>query len=163
MRSTPATAQQTAWSEGTAAPTTSRSAKVPRSPINGPRSVRDRRGGLTLCSCAPREVRPRGSMETVRRSRAPNVLQGESNSRHLDIFSFFSVSRKPRKRGLIRPHLRGNSVSSVLLVGLSFIRPPLIMLSVDGFRASYLKKGNSVIPNMHKLSTFPPPTSCFRS
>uniref|UniRef100_A0AAQ4PNS6 SMB domain-containing protein n=1 Tax=Gasterosteus aculeatus aculeatus TaxID=481459 RepID=A0AAQ4PNS6_GASAC len=32
-----------------------------------------------------------------------------------------------------------------------FIRPPLIMLSVDGFRASYLKKGNSVIPNMHKL------------
>ncbi|XP_010789050.1 ectonucleotide pyrophosphatase/phosphodiesterase family member 2-like [Notothenia coriiceps] len=33
-----------------------------------------------------------------------------------------------------------------------FIRPPLIMLSVDGFRASYLKKGNSVIPNIHKLS-----------
>ncbi|KAG8004828.1 Ectonucleotide pyrophosphatase/phosphodiesterase family member 2, partial [Nibea albiflora] len=33
-----------------------------------------------------------------------------------------------------------------------FIRPPLIMLSVDGFRASYLKKGKSVIPNMHKLS-----------
>uniref|UniRef100_A0A8C9XRG0 Ectonucleotide pyrophosphatase/phosphodiesterase 2 n=1 Tax=Sander lucioperca TaxID=283035 RepID=A0A8C9XRG0_SANLU len=34
-----------------------------------------------------------------------------------------------------------------------FIRPPLIMLSVDGFRASYLKKGNSVTPNIHKLST----------
>uniref|UniRef100_A0A8C9XN80 Ectonucleotide pyrophosphatase/phosphodiesterase 2 n=1 Tax=Sander lucioperca TaxID=283035 RepID=A0A8C9XN80_SANLU len=33
-----------------------------------------------------------------------------------------------------------------------FIRPPLIMLSVDGFRASYLKKGNSVTPNIHKLS-----------
>uniref|UniRef100_A0A7N6B281 SMB domain-containing protein n=1 Tax=Anabas testudineus TaxID=64144 RepID=A0A7N6B281_ANATE len=32
-----------------------------------------------------------------------------------------------------------------------FIRPPLIMLSVDGFRASYLKKGKSVIPNIHKL------------
>ncbi|XP_055013525.1 ectonucleotide pyrophosphatase/phosphodiesterase family member 2-like [Boleophthalmus pectinirostris] len=32
-----------------------------------------------------------------------------------------------------------------------FIRPPLIMLSVDGFRASYLKKGRSVIPNLHKL------------
>uniref|UniRef100_A0A3Q3JSX3 SMB domain-containing protein n=1 Tax=Monopterus albus TaxID=43700 RepID=A0A3Q3JSX3_MONAL len=34
-----------------------------------------------------------------------------------------------------------------------FIRPPLIMLSVDGFRASYLKKGKSVIPHMHKLRT----------
>uniref|UniRef100_A0A3Q2PGR3 Ectonucleotide pyrophosphatase/phosphodiesterase 2 n=1 Tax=Fundulus heteroclitus TaxID=8078 RepID=A0A3Q2PGR3_FUNHE len=32
-----------------------------------------------------------------------------------------------------------------------FIRPPLIMLSVDGFRASYLKKGPFVIPNLHKL------------
>uniref|UniRef100_A0A4W6BM90 Ectonucleotide pyrophosphatase/phosphodiesterase 2 n=1 Tax=Lates calcarifer TaxID=8187 RepID=A0A4W6BM90_LATCA len=32
-----------------------------------------------------------------------------------------------------------------------FIRPPLIMLSVDGFRASYLKKDKSVIPNIHKL------------
>uniref|UniRef100_A0A8D3DK92 SMB domain-containing protein n=1 Tax=Scophthalmus maximus TaxID=52904 RepID=A0A8D3DK92_SCOMX len=32
-----------------------------------------------------------------------------------------------------------------------FIRPPLIMLSVDGFRASYLKKSKSVIPNIHKL------------
>lgn len=35
----------------------------------------------------------------------------------------------------------------------SFVRPPLIMLSVDGFRASYLKKGQSIIPNIHKLST----------
>ncbi|XP_076027638.1 autotaxin-like isoform X2 [Genypterus blacodes] len=34
-----------------------------------------------------------------------------------------------------------------------FIRPPLIMLSVDGFRASYLKKGRSVIPNIEKLRT----------
>uniref|UniRef100_A0A8C7Z032 Ectonucleotide pyrophosphatase/phosphodiesterase 2 n=1 Tax=Oryzias sinensis TaxID=183150 RepID=A0A8C7Z032_9TELE len=34
-----------------------------------------------------------------------------------------------------------------------FIRPPLIMLSLDGFRASYLKKGKSVIPNIHKLRT----------
>ncbi|XP_056154936.1 ectonucleotide pyrophosphatase/phosphodiesterase family member 2 [Lampris incognitus] len=32
-----------------------------------------------------------------------------------------------------------------------FIRPPLIMLSLDGFRASYMKKGRSVIPNMEKL------------
>ncbi|XP_072304427.1 autotaxin-like isoform X2 [Eucyclogobius newberryi] len=32
-----------------------------------------------------------------------------------------------------------------------FIRPPLIMLSVDGFRASYLKKGRAVTPNLHKL------------
>uniref|UniRef100_A0A674B0V7 Ectonucleotide pyrophosphatase/phosphodiesterase 2 n=1 Tax=Salmo trutta TaxID=8032 RepID=A0A674B0V7_SALTR len=34
-----------------------------------------------------------------------------------------------------------------------FIRPPLIMLSVDGFRASYMKKGKAVIPNMEKLRT----------
>uniref|UniRef100_A0A3Q0RZ61 Ectonucleotide pyrophosphatase/phosphodiesterase 2 n=1 Tax=Amphilophus citrinellus TaxID=61819 RepID=A0A3Q0RZ61_AMPCI len=34
-----------------------------------------------------------------------------------------------------------------------FIRPPLIMLSLDGFRVSYLKKGQSVIPNLHKLKT----------
>uniref|UniRef100_A0A667XU24 Ectonucleotide pyrophosphatase/phosphodiesterase 2 n=1 Tax=Myripristis murdjan TaxID=586833 RepID=A0A667XU24_9TELE len=34
-----------------------------------------------------------------------------------------------------------------------FIRPPLIMLSVDGFRASYLKKGKAVIPNIDKLRT----------
>ncbi|KAJ8273131.1 hypothetical protein GJAV_G00097790 [Gymnothorax javanicus] len=34
-----------------------------------------------------------------------------------------------------------------------FIRPPLIMLSVDGFRASYLKKGSTVIPNIEKLRT----------
>lgn len=26
------------------------------------------------------------------------------------------------------------------------------MLSVDGFRASYMKKGNTVIPNIEKLS-----------
>ncbi|TNM92642.1 hypothetical protein fugu_018044 [Takifugu bimaculatus] len=34
-----------------------------------------------------------------------------------------------------------------------FIRPPLIMVSVDGFRASYLNKGKSVIPNINKLRT----------
>ncbi|XP_072523652.1 autotaxin isoform X2 [Salminus brasiliensis] len=34
-----------------------------------------------------------------------------------------------------------------------FVRPPLIMLSLDGFRASYMKKGKSVIPNMYKLKT----------
>uniref|UniRef100_A0A6Q2XWT7 SMB domain-containing protein n=1 Tax=Esox lucius TaxID=8010 RepID=A0A6Q2XWT7_ESOLU len=34
-----------------------------------------------------------------------------------------------------------------------FIRPPLIMMSVDGFRASYMKKGKAVIPNMEKLRT----------
>ncbi|XP_030202437.1 ectonucleotide pyrophosphatase/phosphodiesterase family member 2 [Gadus morhua] len=32
-----------------------------------------------------------------------------------------------------------------------FVRPPLIMLSVDGFRASYLNKGKTVIPNIAKL------------
>ncbi|KAI4876708.1 hypothetical protein NFI96_017987 [Prochilodus magdalenae] len=34
-----------------------------------------------------------------------------------------------------------------------FVRPPLIILSLDGFRASYMKKGKTVIPNIHKLKT----------
>ncbi|KAM7382386.1 hypothetical protein PAMP_002115 [Pampus punctatissimus] len=34
-----------------------------------------------------------------------------------------------------------------------FVRPPLILLSVDGFRASYVKRGNTVIPNIEKLRT----------
>ncbi|XP_056141794.1 ectonucleotide pyrophosphatase/phosphodiesterase family member 2 isoform X2 [Lampris incognitus] len=34
-----------------------------------------------------------------------------------------------------------------------FVRPPLIMLSVDGFRASYMKRGTTVIPNIEKLRT----------
>ncbi|XP_066523866.1 ectonucleotide pyrophosphatase/phosphodiesterase family member 2-like isoform X1 [Hoplias malabaricus] len=34
-----------------------------------------------------------------------------------------------------------------------FVRPPLIMVSLDGFRASYMKKGKSVLPNIHKLKT----------
>uniref|UniRef100_A0AAY4E545 SMB domain-containing protein n=1 Tax=Denticeps clupeoides TaxID=299321 RepID=A0AAY4E545_9TELE len=34
-----------------------------------------------------------------------------------------------------------------------FVRPPLILLSVDGFRASYMKRGNAVIPNIEKLRT----------
>ncbi|KAJ0000054.1 hypothetical protein NQD34_011896 [Periophthalmus magnuspinnatus] len=34
-----------------------------------------------------------------------------------------------------------------------FMRPPLIMLSMDGFRASYMKRGSAVIPNIEKLRT----------
>uniref|UniRef100_A0A3P9HMX5 Ectonucleotide pyrophosphatase/phosphodiesterase 2 n=1 Tax=Oryzias latipes TaxID=8090 RepID=A0A3P9HMX5_ORYLA len=34
-----------------------------------------------------------------------------------------------------------------------FVRPPLIILSVDGFRASYVKRGSTVIPNIEKLRT----------
>uniref|UniRef100_A0A3B4YGQ3 Ectonucleotide pyrophosphatase/phosphodiesterase 2 n=1 Tax=Seriola lalandi dorsalis TaxID=1841481 RepID=A0A3B4YGQ3_SERLL len=34
-----------------------------------------------------------------------------------------------------------------------FVRPPLIILSVDGFRASYVKRGSTVIPNINKLRT----------
>ncbi|XP_049585997.1 autotaxin [Syngnathus scovelli] len=34
-----------------------------------------------------------------------------------------------------------------------FVRSPLIILSVDGFRASYMKRGNTVIPNIEKLRT----------
>lgn len=43
----------------------------------------------------------------------------------------------------------------LFLVPRSFVRPPLIMLSVDGFRVSYLKKGVSVMPNIQKLSRSP--------
>uniref|UniRef100_A0A6I8QX54 Autotaxin n=1 Tax=Xenopus tropicalis TaxID=8364 RepID=A0A6I8QX54_XENTR len=34
-----------------------------------------------------------------------------------------------------------------------FVRPPLIIFSVDGFRASYMKKGQKVMPNIDKLRT----------
>ncbi|XP_040287940.1 ectonucleotide pyrophosphatase/phosphodiesterase family member 2 isoform X3 [Bufo bufo] len=34
-----------------------------------------------------------------------------------------------------------------------FVRPPLIIFSVDGFRASYMKEGNKVLPNIYKLRT----------
>ncbi|XP_057689336.1 ectonucleotide pyrophosphatase/phosphodiesterase family member 2 isoform X2 [Corythoichthys intestinalis] len=34
-----------------------------------------------------------------------------------------------------------------------FVRSPLIILSVDGFRASYMKRGKTVIPNIEKLRT----------
>ncbi|XP_034029789.1 ectonucleotide pyrophosphatase/phosphodiesterase family member 2 isoform X1 [Thalassophryne amazonica] len=34
---------------------------------------------------------------------------------------------------------------------VGFLRPPLIILSVDGFRASYVKRGSTVIPNIEKL------------
>ncbi|XP_028985632.1 ectonucleotide pyrophosphatase/phosphodiesterase family member 2 isoform X3 [Betta splendens] len=32
-----------------------------------------------------------------------------------------------------------------------FVRSPLIMLSVDGFRASYMNRGSNIIPNIEKL------------
>ncbi|KAM5158034.1 autotaxin isoform 2-T2 [Mantella aurantiaca] len=34
-----------------------------------------------------------------------------------------------------------------------FARPPLIIFSVDGFRASYMKEGAKVMPNIYKLRT----------
>ncbi|XP_029447808.1 LOW QUALITY PROTEIN: ectonucleotide pyrophosphatase/phosphodiesterase family member 2 [Rhinatrema bivittatum] len=34
-----------------------------------------------------------------------------------------------------------------------FARPPLIIFSSDGFRASYMKKGSKVMPNIEKLRT----------
>ncbi|XP_040210834.1 ectonucleotide pyrophosphatase/phosphodiesterase family member 2 isoform X8 [Rana temporaria] len=34
-----------------------------------------------------------------------------------------------------------------------FLRPPLIIFSVDGFRASYMKEGAKVMPNIYKLRT----------
>ncbi|GAB5584202.1 ectonucleotide pyrophosphatase/phosphodiesterase family member 2 isoform X5 [Prionailurus iriomotensis] len=35
-----------------------------------------------------------------------------------------------------------------------FVRPPLIIFSVDGFRASYMKKGSKVMPNIEKLRDY---------
>ncbi|XP_057184747.1 ectonucleotide pyrophosphatase/phosphodiesterase family member 2 isoform X1 [Triplophysa rosa] len=32
-----------------------------------------------------------------------------------------------------------------------FVRPPVILLSIDGFRASFMKRGSTVIPNIEKL------------
>ncbi|XP_068094067.1 autotaxin isoform X2 [Hyperolius riggenbachi] len=34
-----------------------------------------------------------------------------------------------------------------------FVRPPLIIFSVDGFRASYMKEGPDIMPNIYKLRT----------
>ncbi|KAM4705715.1 autotaxin isoform 2-T2 [Rhinophrynus dorsalis] len=34
-----------------------------------------------------------------------------------------------------------------------FVRPPLIIFSVDGFRASYMKKSSKIMPNIDKLRT----------
>ncbi|TRY83309.1 hypothetical protein DNTS_006036 [Danionella cerebrum] len=34
-----------------------------------------------------------------------------------------------------------------------FVRAPVILLSVDGFRASYMKRGSTVIPNIEKLKS----------
>ncbi|XP_053322601.1 ectonucleotide pyrophosphatase/phosphodiesterase family member 2 isoform X2 [Spea bombifrons] len=36
---------------------------------------------------------------------------------------------------------------------LGFVRPPLIIFSVDGFRASYMKEGHKKMPNIDKLRT----------
>ncbi|CAH2285817.1 ectonucleotide pyrophosphatase phosphodiesterase family member 2 isoform X2 [Pelobates cultripes] len=36
---------------------------------------------------------------------------------------------------------------------LGFVRPPLIIFSVDGFRASYMKEGSNTLPNIDKLRT----------
>lgn len=58
----------------------------------------------------------------------------------------------------LRPFLSTlNDLLRIQLVNVSlsfcrFVRPPLIILSVDGFRASYVKRGNAVIPNINKLS-----------
>lgn len=50
----------------------------------------------------------------------------------------------------------GNSVAIIFLklnvLCSRFVRPPLIIFSVDGFRASYMKKGSKVMPNIEKLS-----------
>lgn len=59
-------------------------------------------------------------------------------------------------RGTFPFVLQQTGYSSVLklifFLWCRFVRPPLIILSVDGFRASYVKRGNSVIPNIEKLS-----------
>lgn len=39
--------------------------------------------------------------------------------------------------------------------GCRFTRPPLIILSVDGFRASYVKRGSTVMPHIEKLRKAP--------
>uniref|UniRef100_A0A8C9U5H6 Ectonucleotide pyrophosphatase/phosphodiesterase 2 n=1 Tax=Scleropages formosus TaxID=113540 RepID=A0A8C9U5H6_SCLFO len=50
-------------------------------------------------------------------------------------------------------HLRMTEVKNGNFMVAHFIRPPLILLSVDGFRASYMKRGSGVIPNIEKLRT----------
>lgn len=102
------------------------------------------------------QVRRPGCRETVRRSTRPSVPQGEaSGSCGADATCYMLHVPDTHM-------MQGLTCRYVCL--LSFVRPPLIMLSVDGFRASYLKKGKSVIPNIDKLSTareLALPAGCF--
>lgn len=90
----------------------------------------------TLCGCRM----------SVRRSRQLNVLLGMFSSEQLNRikFHFYSVQQCAVFFPCLNP--------SYFVCVSSFVRPPLIMLSVDGFRASYVKRGNTVIPNIEKLS-----------
>lgn len=64
--------------------------------------------------------------------------------------------RNSRFQLLRRTKHSANSVTlfvwSLSCYCLRFVRPPLIIFSVDGFRASYMKKGSKVMPNIEKLS-----------
>lgn len=90
---------------------------------------------------------PHGCRMSVRRSRRLNVLLGT-----FYIWKCFLICRMRIEPGW--PSLISyNSISlPPLMCVCRFVRPPLIMLSVDGFRASYVKRGNTVIPNIEKLS-----------
>lgn len=84
MMITPATAQRTVWKEETAAPTISRSAKVHiiRSfPVHvDVWKCARKQVMITLCCGFSSEVRLHGCKGIVRRSRAPSVPQGESET-----------------------------------------------------------------------------------
>lgn len=90
----------------------------------------------TLCGCRM----------SARKSRQLNVLLGMFSSEQLNRikFHFYSVQQCAVFFPCLNP--------SYFVCVSSFVRPPLIMLSVDGFRASYVKRGNTVIPNIEKLS-----------
>lgn len=107
----------------------------------------------------------RGCRMSVRRSRRPSVLLGtfilsvrikssinlvilitQTNFSNVQCFSYFICHMR------IEPGWPAFSSLPLWCVCGRFVRPPLIMLSVDGFRASYVKRGSAVIPNIEKLS-----------
>uniref|UniRef100_A0A674DZ96 Ectonucleotide pyrophosphatase/phosphodiesterase 1 n=1 Tax=Salmo trutta TaxID=8032 RepID=A0A674DZ96_SALTR len=76
----------------------------------------------------------------------------------------FSSSQFPTVKGLlcVRPHKPTAQLLSFSVCIPSFSKPPLILVSMDGFRAGYLKAYGSLLPVISKLRTCGTSTSYMR-
>ncbi len=119
MMTTPVTAQPTVCREATAALTTSRSAQVSimTSCVTLYNSEKEGDHSVLLFPC---EARLHGCKMTVRRSRAPSVLQGESDS----------VCKNKTRCNILRFYLRVNLQLPQKCENLK-----------NGWRGQYISKG----------------------